>query len=189
MPQVAIHEVRCVVNDRKDADRFDHKLCWRRKLHRDIVTSVRYIEELNSIVSTSADASLSILDVENRFLYRQLYRSVRSIHIARFPERRLVGHTRGVNACGWSSFYKFICSGGQDRLVILWNPFSLKPLASLIGHAAPVVSVAVHDRGNQLISLSADKCIKVHRPTQSTSTIDFPPGVGYTKSRMSTDAV
>ena len=115
--------------------------------------------------------------------------SIRAIHIARFPERRLLGHTRGVNACGWSSFYKFICSGGQDRVIILWNPFSLKPLASLIGHAAPIVSVAVHDRGNQLISLSADKCIKVCRPAPPTAVFDFRLGVGHTKSWMSTNTV
>lgn len=76
--------------------------------------------------------------------------------------KKLEGHTKGVNACGWSTFYKFVCSGGQDRRVILFNPFSQKPLATLLGHNAGVIEVAINDRENQIVSLSSDKCLKVN---------------------------
>lgn len=79
----------------------------------------------------------------------------------RVPLKRLEGHLKGVNACGWSPFYKFVCSGGQDRRVILFNPFSQKPLATLLGHNAGIIEVAINDRENQIISLSSDKCVKV----------------------------
>lgn len=78
----------------------------------------------------------------------------------RLPTKTLISHSKGVNACDWSSFYKFVCSGGQDRSVILWNPFSQKPLATLIGHTAPVLSVIVYDRGNIIISLDSQKVFK-----------------------------
>lgn len=49
----------------------------------------------------------------------------------RVPLKTLVGHIKGVNTVDWSPIYKFVVSGGQDRRVILWNPFSQKPLAQL----------------------------------------------------------
>ncbi len=44
----------------------------------------------------------------------------------------LQGHLKGVSCVDWSPMYKFIVSGSQDRRVMLWNPFSLKPLATLM---------------------------------------------------------
>ncbi len=45
--------------------------------------------------------------------------------------KALQGHFKGVSCVDWSPVYKFIVSGSQDRRAILWNPFSLKPLATL----------------------------------------------------------
>lgn len=68
---------------------------------------------------------------------------------------------QGVNAVDWSPLYKFVLTGSLDRRVIMWNPFSQKPLAVLHGHNAAVSSVVVNDRDNQIISLSTDHVIKV----------------------------
>lgn len=43
----------------------------------------------------------------------------------------LQGHAKGVTCVEWSRTYKFIASGSLDRLVMLWNPFSQQPLATL----------------------------------------------------------
>lgn len=51
--------------------------------------------------------------------------------------------------------------GGQDRRIMLWNPFSQKPLATMQGHTSSVMSIVVNDDNNQIISLAADKQIKV----------------------------
>jgi WD40 repeat protein len=48
------------------------------------------------------------------------------------PIKVLEGHAKGVSAVDWSSAYKFIASGSQDRRIMMWNPFSLKPLATLM---------------------------------------------------------
>lgn len=52
-------------------------------------------------------------------------------------------------------------AGGQDRRILLWNPFSKKSLATLTGHTSSVVSIVVNDNDNQIISLGADKQVKV----------------------------
>jgi hypothetical protein len=57
--------------------------------------------------------------------------------------------------------YKMAISGGADRLLVLWNPFSSRPLGQLAGHVAPLVAVAVNEREHQVISAAADKTIKV----------------------------
>jgi hypothetical protein len=48
---------------------------------------------------------------------------------------------------------------------MLWNPFSTRarPLATLKGHMASVIDIAISERSNQIISLSLDKTIKVRR--------------------------
>ncbi len=63
--------------------------------------------------------------------------------------------------CDWSSKFNMLATGGADRLLILWNPFSCKPLAQLTGHSAPIQRVTVNEENHQIISLSSDKVIKV----------------------------
>jgi WD40 repeat protein len=62
----------------------------------------------------------------------------------RVPLKVLEGHVKGVTAVSWSPLYKFVASGGQDRRIMLWNPFSLKPLATLqVGRAGICLSMQV----------------------------------------------
>jgi len=44
---------------------------------------------------------------------------------------------------------------------MLWNPFSKKSLATLSGHTSSVMSIVVNDSDYQIISLGADKQVKV----------------------------
>ncbi|MEW5310065.1 MAG: hypothetical protein WDW38_001897 [Sanguina aurantia] len=118
---------------------------WKVQHHTDWVTRVKYVEDLNSVLAASLDHTVSIIDVE-----------------ARLPVKKLEGHhTKGVNAVDWSSIYKFVATCSQDRRIMLWNPFSQKPLAILTGHTTSVTDVIVNDRDNQIISLAADKTMKV----------------------------
>eukprot|EP00983_Pelagomonas_calceolata_P012650 405149-Pelagomonas_calceolata.AAC.3 len=54
-------------------------------------------------------------------------------------------------------------SRGQDRRIMLWNPFSKKSLATLTGHTSSVMSIVVNDNDFQIISLGADKQVKVRQ--------------------------
>eukprot|EP00210_Caulerpa_lentillifera_P000727 g704.t1 len=162
---VMLYEMSRAMIERKNPDQFNHKLRWQKRVHEDLVTSIVYIEELNCIISASTDSTLTVMDTEQRT-----------------PLKRLIGHKKGVNTCAWSSFYKFVCSGGQDRTLILWNPFSQKPLTTLLGHAAPILAITVHDTRNALISLSTDKCIKV--VLCLTNGLSRVIGVGYSESLL-----
>jgi hypothetical protein len=73
----------------------------------------------------------------------------------------LAGHEKSVTCCAWSGMYKMAISGGADRLLVLWNPFSSRPLGQLAGHVSPLVAVAVNEREHQVISAATDKTIKV----------------------------
>jgi WD40 repeat protein len=57
--------------------------------------------------------------------------------------------------------YKLVVSGSQDKTVKMWNPFAQGAMATLTGHQAPLLSVVVNERDNQVVSASTDKVVKV----------------------------
>lgn len=80
----------------------------------------------------------------------------------RTPFLKLEGHSKGVLTCDWSSTYKAVASGGADKSVCVFNPFSGKRQAVMTGHAATVTDVAVNDGDRQIISLSAVRTPSAH---------------------------
>lgn len=66
---------------------------------------------------------------------------------------KLDGHTKGVYSCDWSAQHRIIVSGGADKTVCLFNPFSGKKQATLEGHRAGVSDVMVNDKDHQIISV------------------------------------
>lgn len=72
----------------------------------------------------------------------------------RTPFVRLEGHTKGVHSCNWSALHRVFVSGGADKTVCIFNPFSGKKQATLEGHAATISDVLVNDADHQIISLS-----------------------------------
>ncbi|KAA6426925.1 MAG: hypothetical protein FRX49_03249 [Trebouxia sp. A1-2] len=129
---------------KRSENRWGLRQVWRQLLHTDWICQLQYVSELNSILSCSLDKRLCLADVE-----------------ARVTVKYLEGHTQGVRAVDWSRAYSFIASGGLDRNVMLWNPFQLHSMATLTGHAAAVTHITINERSSQIISLSADKVIKV----------------------------
>lgn len=61
-----LYEVSRSTTERKNPDQFNHKLKWQRKVHEDMVTSITYIEELNCIISSSTDSTLTVMDADQR---------------------------------------------------------------------------------------------------------------------------
>lgn len=130
--------------DKNSDERFGMSRLWKSRTHKDWVSGVRYLPEMANIVSASLDKTLAVIDLETG-------RDV----------RRLLGHTKGVFCMDWSTEHKFLVTGGMDRTIMLWNPYSPKAMASITGHNATVCDVIVNSDENQIISLSVDKCIKV----------------------------
>ncbi|KAF5831982.1 WD40-repeat-containing domain protein [Dunaliella salina] len=142
---VRLYEVRMnPAEDKNSADRYLDTLKWKFRHHTDWVTTVKYVDEMNAVISGSLDRNICVTDAEERV-----------------PLKVLEGHIKGVNTVDWSSSYKYIASGGQDRRIMLWNPFSKKSLATLTGHTSSVMSIVVNDNDFQIISLGADKQVKL----------------------------
>jgi WD40 repeat protein len=82
-----------------------------------------------------------------------------SLRVGEFPPCRapflkLEGHTKGVLCCDWSPVYKIVASGGADKSVCVFNPFSGKRQACMTGHAATITDIVLNDNDRQIISLS-----------------------------------
>ncbi|WIA32779.1 hypothetical protein OEZ86_005963 [Tetradesmus obliquus] len=132
------------VADKKSIDRYHGRQLWRCVNHHDWVVGLTPLPQLSSLLAASLDKQLTMTDLERRIAVKTLS-----------------GHEKAVTCCAWSGMYKMAISGGADRLLVLWNPFSSRPLGQLAGHVAPLVAVAVNEREHQVISAAADKTIKV----------------------------
>jgi WD40 repeat protein len=77
------------------------------------------------------------------------------------PVLRLRGHTGFVSGVCWSPDGKRLISGGQDRLVKVWETATGQELLSLQGHADGVWGVAFSRDGQRLVSASTDGAVKL----------------------------
>ena len=102
---------------------------------------------LNGLLATSLDHAVSLTDVE-----------------CRVPVKRFAGHARAVTCCEWSGPFKMAATGGADGLILLWNPYSGRPLATLAKHDAPLVGLCLSERDHVLISADTAKVVKVRVP-------------------------
>jgi WD repeat-containing protein 49 len=66
-----------------------------------------------------------------------------------------------VNCFLWCSSNRFIASCGEERHIILWNAYTLKPMTYLTGHTTSIQQLALNEERNHLISLGSDKVVKI----------------------------
>ena len=114
------------------------------KAHEKWITSVKYLDDLHQIVTSSIDGKINFMDWTKRTAVRTFD-----------------GHHCSVKCFSWSHTGKFICSGGADRFVLVWDPYTLDIICTLVGHSAPVVDVCVQDISRQLYTVTSDKMIRV----------------------------
>ncbi|CAM6105598.1 unnamed protein product [Calypogeia fissa] len=113
-------------------------------LHSDWVTRVRFLSHSNSLMTTSMDGSLLMLDFERRHL--------------KWSAKE---HAHGIYGCEYCRSYNFIVTCGLERYINIWNPFTAKTMGVLHGHEASVLDVVVNEADNQIVSIGADSVIKV----------------------------
>jgi len=111
--------------------------------HDDHITHVEYVPALSSLLSSSLDRNISILDMERGKL-----------------RRKFEGHKKAVFTFTWS-VAKLVASAGLEREITLWSPFSNRKVASLRGHGASIRKLASNEDNWQILSLSADNTLKV----------------------------
>lgn len=71
------------------------------------------------------------------------------------------GHTATVLCLAISSDNNFLASGGENRVIHIWHPDTLKHLHVFKGHNGAVTGLAFRKGTHQLFSVSADKAVKI----------------------------
>lgn len=114
------------------------------------VTKVGFVQDAAAIVTCGLDGVINICRFQENegVKHREGQEPVRL-------------HKKGVHCWCWCSEGKFFASCGMDRLVIVWDGFTMKPMTQLQGHTAAVNTVLMNEPGHQLVSVSVDHIVKV----------------------------
>jgi WD40 repeat protein len=97
-------------------------------------------------VSSSLDGFIHIHDIEDLS-----YKENKTFNL----------HQKGVNSFVYSSKHRFIASCGEERHIIMWDPFTLGALSYLYGHNTSVQDLTLNEDRYHLISLGTDKVVKI----------------------------
>ncbi|XP_051639759.1 WD repeat-containing protein 64 isoform X1 [Manacus candei] len=121
----------------------------KRKLHDDWVGRVKYISALKCFGSCSSDSLRS-------FVLDDIKRLEDNLPVREFSV------PRGVNAFTYCGKAKVIVTGGNDRVLRLWNPaVNIRPTGKLFGHKHSVVEIVTNEKDQHVISLSSAKVFRV----------------------------
>eukprot|EP01062_Namystynia_karyoxenos_P031916 TRINITY_DN2361_c1_g3_i2.p1 TRINITY_DN2361_c1_g3~~TRINITY_DN2361_c1_g3_i2.p1 ORF type:complete len:2603 (+),score=831.83 TRINITY_DN2361_c1_g3_i2:919-8727(+) len=127
-------------------------------VHNGAITTVRTLQDRECVITGGADSHIHVVHFERGTKLRTL-RGVPDGSAGRFEP--IPRHQRGVVALDYSPDLKMLVSVGMERHVLVWNPFVLKPLASLHGHTGRVLSAIFNTADNQIITLSLDRVVRV----------------------------
>ncbi|XP_038669924.1 WD repeat-containing protein 64-like isoform X1 [Scyliorhinus canicula] len=121
----------------------------RRKLHDGWVLRVKYIPHLNCFACCSPDSIHSLVLDDIRKL-------------GDCQPIRTLSTPRGVNAFDYCVKANTIVTGGEDKILRLWNPnmFS-KPKALLYGHSCIITEVVINESDQHIISLSTEGMFRI----------------------------
>ena len=120
--------------------------CIEKLLHRGWITKIKYYADLNYVISSSLDGFIHIHDIEN----------------LDFKEGKTFSlHQKGVNSFIYSSIHRFVASCGEERHIIMWDPFTRHALSYLNGHTTSVQDLALNEERYHLISLGTDKVVRI----------------------------
>ncbi|XP_063246444.1 WD repeat-containing protein 64 isoform X3 [Prinia subflava] len=129
-----------------DSESFDIP---KRKLHDDWVGKIKYFSALKRFGSCSTDRISSFVLDDIKRLEDQL--PVKEFSVP-----------RGVNAFTYCGKAKVIVTGGNDRILRLWNPIvNFSPIGKLLGHRHSVVDIVTNEKDQHVISLSCAKVFRV----------------------------
>ena len=101
---------------------------------------------MNYIISSSLDGFIHIHDIEDLS-----YKENKTFNL----------HQKGVNSFVYSSKHRFVASCGEERHIIMWDPFTLGALSYLYGHNTSVQDLSINEDRHHLISLGTDKVVKI----------------------------
>ena len=114
-------------------------------VHTDFVLKVKYVPELQTVISCCRDRSTALFSGDLRQSKKTYYRVRKGIFDFAYCRKNNV-----------------IVTGGKDTIVRVWNPYvSSKPVILLHGHKSAVLHVIVNEKEEHVVSISEDKDINV----------------------------
>lgn len=115
-------------------------------IHKGWITKIKFYPDLNYIISSSLDGFIHIHDIE-----KIEYKDGKTFNL----------HQKGVNSFIYSSKHRFVASCGEERHILMWDPFTLGVLSYLYGHNTSVQELVLNEDRYHLISLGTDKVVKI----------------------------
>lgn len=114
-------------------------------MHKGWITKIKYYPDLNYVFSSSLDGLIHIHDIDK----------------LQFKNKSFNLHQKGINSFVYCKQHKFIASCGEERYIIMWDPFTRLSLTHLNGHNTSVQDLTINEERNHLISLGSNKMVKV----------------------------
>ncbi|XP_006144052.1 EF-hand calcium-binding domain-containing protein 8 isoform X1 [Tupaia chinensis] len=128
-----------------------HRSYRLRALHPNWCQQVKFIPELNLVVSCSAIEKSSLV------------LTILPVKASEKPKLSVLNLRKGILCFDYCPDKNFLVTGGYDPLIRLWNPLvSKRPVWLMKGHQTSVTHIIVNSKNNNiLISVSKDKNIRV----------------------------
>jgi WD40 repeat protein len=92
-------------------------------IHKGWITKIKFYPDLNYIISSSLDGFIHIHDIE-----KLDYKEGKTFNL----------HQKGVNSFVYCYKHRFIASCGEERHILMWDPFTIGVLSYLYGHNTSV---------------------------------------------------
>ena len=71
------------------------------------------------------------------------------------------GHSATITDMCYSHDGSYIITAGEDNKIVVWDVFTSKQYASLLGHSQEVGGISLHPNGDILVSVSLDSTIRI----------------------------
>ncbi len=104
----------------------------RKRLHSGWIHEIHMIDELGGIMSCGDDGAIVIYEYPPRYHPDRIKPKHEVVSGRTLKCKR--GHSKGVRCIAWVNSQKVIASGGLERMIIIWNPYTGNQIAQLVGH-------------------------------------------------------
>ncbi|XP_069098438.1 cilia- and flagella-associated protein 337-like [Pleurodeles waltl] len=180
----------------------EHTTFIRWKIHNDWVTEVRYVNSIESIISSSNDGYTALvigcvngsINVQKRLkelLDTSSMKSKRSMQAGSTPPKRISSDEsifkvpRGVKTFDFCKECNLLVTGGLDLVIRLWNPYVQGwPTGLLRGHLSPIGFLRIADGNTRIYSVSMDSNVMVWNIEDQSCLLNVIPKASSIKGEL-----
>uniref|UniRef100_H3B9M3 Uncharacterized protein n=1 Tax=Latimeria chalumnae TaxID=7897 RepID=H3B9M3_LATCH len=182
------------------------------KVHNDWVTGVKYVNDIQSVISSSNDEETALIIGRLPFFLNHIQntcgtksaqqrikemsdfgsmKSKRSPLAGTTPTKRLScdeSHFKaykGVKTFDFCKERNVLVTGGLDRIIRLWNPYVPGwPTGLLRGHSAPIFFLCLEPEDNRIFSVSTDNTVMVWDVEDQTCLLTVIPKASHISGEL-----